>query len=104
MDTQERNFHYKRALDMLETDKYPEDISVFLTLRFAEWLTKRSGLCELIATSMGKYHKNINLNDFPELMAVEPAHILGSNGFWWPVEDREIRKDYLKKFIEQTNP
>ena len=72
-----------------------------------QWATNSSGICELIQEAVCslnlKKNYSIRFLDFPEFYSFLPEKTHeGLLGFWWPMEDREIRKYVLQKCIKMT--
>lgn len=103
---QQRKAIYQLALLFLNGEMIPTN---YLGHYNKSWATHHSGLCELIReasfdlkyTDLENYA--IPLCNVPEFESKMPENAYeGLASFWWPKEDREIRKQVLQECIKMT--
>lgn len=81
---------YEKVLNLVDSVDYNK---VFIGFQNDEL-----GLCDLIYTETINLH--LSNATFPELYSQRPPITAALYPFWWPIEDRESRKQALLKAIE----
>lgn len=101
---QERKAIYQLSLKFLNGEIDPSNY----VDSYNDWAINNSGLCELIREACFdlKYttlDNDISISEFPEFAKHYPEKPYESgNGFWWPKEDRQIRRQVLEECIKMT--
>lgn len=79
---------YERVLEIVDKQYWMPILGCFAC---------EAGVCDLIScySDIGIYIKH----DYPEWEAQKPVYTKLTSPYWWPIDDRESRKEALKKAI-----